>query len=289
MVKLVVTDQCGASATATQVAGLDAMIVVYDPNAGFVTGGGWINSPAGAYTPAPSMTGKANFGFVSKYKKGATAPTGETEFQFKAGDLNFHSTSYDWLVISGAKAQYKGLGMINGAGSYGFLLSAIDGEMSGGGGKDKFRIKITDKATGLVVYDNQLGAPDTSAATTALGGGSVVLQTNGGRASSILSTTDGAPAAPAASGLSQNRPNPFNPETTIDFTLAQSGRATLRVFDVRGSLVRTLVDGVLAPGAHVARWNGLDQRGGRVPSGVYYALLEASDGRTNRIRMVLIK
>ena len=41
--------------------------VVYDPSAGFVTGGGWIDSPEGAYIPDPSLTGKANFGFVSKY------------------------------------------------------------------------------------------------------------------------------------------------------------------------------------------------------------------------------
>ena len=77
-------------------------VVVYDPNAGFVTGGGWIDSPLGAYRPNPSLTGKANFGFVAKYQKGKSVPDGNTEFQFKAGDLNFKSTSYDWLVISGA-------------------------------------------------------------------------------------------------------------------------------------------------------------------------------------------
>ena len=47
-------------------------MVVYDPAGGFVTGGGWINSPAGAYRADPALTGRANFGFVSKYKKGAT-------------------------------------------------------------------------------------------------------------------------------------------------------------------------------------------------------------------------
>jgi hypothetical protein len=86
------------------------MLVVYDPTGGFVTGGGWIDSPAGAYIADPSLTGKANFGFVSKYKKGATVPTGNTEFRFKAGDLNFHSSSYDFLVITmgGTNAMYSG-------------------------------------------------------------------------------------------------------------------------------------------------------------------------------------
>ena len=52
-------------------------VVVYDADGGFVTGGGWIDSPAGAYLADPSMTGKANFGFVSKYKKGASVAHGE--------------------------------------------------------------------------------------------------------------------------------------------------------------------------------------------------------------------
>lgn len=290
--KLVVTDQCGVACAATTVGGLDAMVVVYDPSAGFVTGGGWIQSPAGSYAPDPALAGKANFGFVSKYRKGTTVPTGETEFQFKAGGLDFHSASYDWLVISGARAQYKGTGTINGAGTFGFVLSAVDGETAGGGGKDKFRIKITDKASGLVIYDNMMGAADTSAAATLLGGGSIAIQTNGGKASaSIGASLDGASGvpAPAVSGLAQNRPNPFNPETALRFTQARAGRATLRVFDARGALVRTLVDDVLESGAHEARWNGLDAHGGRVPSGVYYALFTASDGTRDRIRMVLIK
>ncbi len=152
-------------------------VVVYDPGAGFVTGGGWINSPAGAYAADPAMTGRANFGFVSKYQKGANTPLGETEFQFKAGNLNFHSTVYEWLVVAGAKAQYKGSGTINGAGDYGFLLTATDGQMTGGGGVDKFRIKIVDKAAGTVVYDNvNAGSDDIDTANPqAIGGGSIVI------------------------------------------------------------------------------------------------------------------
>jgi hypothetical protein len=153
------------------------LFAVYDPSGGFVTGGGWINSPAGAYRLDVSLTGKANFGFVSKYLKGATTPTGQTEFQFKAGDLNFHSSAYEWLVIAGAKAQYKGSGTINGTGNYGFILTAIDGEINGGGGIDKFRMKIQDKDSGICVYDNQFGALDDAVPTTQIGGGSIQIQT----------------------------------------------------------------------------------------------------------------
>ena len=55
------------------------------------------------------------------------------------------------------------------------MLTAIDGQISGGGGVDKFRIKIWDKATENIIYDNQLGALDTKDPTTVLGGGSIVI------------------------------------------------------------------------------------------------------------------
>ena len=142
------------------------LLAVYDPSAGFVTGGGWIDSPAGAYKADESLTGKATFGFVSKYKKGAAVPTGNTEFQFKAGDLNFHSDEYEWLVIAGKKAMYKGTGTIKGDGEYGFMLFATDTD------PDLFRIKIHDKINDDdVIYDNKPGTED----GTELGGGQIIV------------------------------------------------------------------------------------------------------------------
>lgn len=114
---------------------------------------------------------------MSRYQKGATIPTGNTEFQFRVANFNFHGSVYEWLVVSGARAQYKGSGTVNGSGNYGFLLTAIDGQISGGGGVDKFRIKIWDKNNGdAIVYDNQLNAPDSADPSTVLGGGSIVIQ-----------------------------------------------------------------------------------------------------------------
>jgi choice-of-anchor B domain-containing protein len=95
------------------------------------------------------------------------------------------------------------------------------------------------------------------------------------------------PRAGAAT-LGQNFPNPFNPTTTIDFTLAIAGPVRLDVFDVHGTLVRTLLDGVLSPGTRREEWNGTDGAGRAVPSGVYYYRLSA--GRTELTRkMVLLK
>ena len=139
--------------------------VIYDPSAGFVTGGGWIYSEPGCYIPDETLEGKATFGFVSRYKKGATVPTGNTEFQFKAGDLNFQSSSYEWLVVTGSDyAKFKGTGTINGDGDYKFMLWAGDTEPG------TFRIRIwTEDEAGLEtdVYDNGFDQ--------GIGGGSIVI------------------------------------------------------------------------------------------------------------------
>jgi PKD repeat protein len=149
--QLTVTDDDGGSGSASY-----RFVIVYDPSAGFVTGGGWIDSPAGAYVADPALTDKATFGFVAKYQKGAQVPVGNTEFQFHAAGLNFHSSSYDWLVVTGSNfAQYKGVGTINGVGEYKFKLWAGDG--TGTDGADTFRIKIwTEDGLGVesVIYDN---------------------------------------------------------------------------------------------------------------------------------------
>src|SRR5207302_6753291 len=80
-----VKDSTGLAGVAT------VWIVVYDPNGGFVTGGGFINVNPGSYTADPTLSGRANFGFNSQYKKNANIPTGETEFNFQVGNFNFHS------------------------------------------------------------------------------------------------------------------------------------------------------------------------------------------------------
>ena len=158
------------------------MLALYNPAAGFVTGGGWITSPPGAYYPNPSLTGKATFGFVSKYQKGSSVPSGNTEFEFDAAGMDFASTTYQWMVIAGSRVQFKGSGTINGTGSYTFMLTAIDGDMNSGAqssSNDKFRVKIMDNNNnGALVYDNQLNAPDTSDPTTTLGGGNIIIHSS---------------------------------------------------------------------------------------------------------------
>ena len=157
-----VTDRRGEFGT-----GLFEFVVVYDPSGGFVSGGGWIDSPPGAYTPDPTLTGQATFGFVSRYRRGSSRPTGNTQFQFRVAALKFFSETYNWLVVNqdGSNAQFKGEGTINGAvaptdKNYRFMIWATDGSPSDSA--DTFRIRIwyefEDPALAedieIVVYDN---------------------------------------------------------------------------------------------------------------------------------------
>jgi hypothetical protein len=91
-----------------------------------------------------------------------------------------------------------------------------------------------------------------------------------------------------AAALEQNQPNPFNPVTTIAFTLSNGGPARLEIFDASGRLVRTLVDRPMMPGTHQILWDGMDEDGRSVGSGVYFYRLRAGAFEQSR-RMTILK
>jgi hypothetical protein len=98
---------------------------------------------------------------------------------------------------------------------------------------------------------------------------------------------------PAAAFLAQNAPNPFNPTTKIAYGIpANAGGAAvpvrLEIFDAAGHRVRNLVTGVQAPGQHAAIWDGRDDGGRRLPSGIYFSHLRAGTATLTR-KMVLMK
>lgn len=88
--------------------------------------------------------------------------------------------------------------------------------------------------------------------------------------------------------MSQNYPNPFNPETAIRFSIRDRGRVTLKIYNVAGQLVRTLVDEVREPNVYSQAWDGLDGAGQPVASGVYFCRLTAKNFEMTR-KMVLLK
>ena len=94
--------------------------------------------------------------------------------------------------------------------------------------------------------------------------------------------------APQAFQLSPARPNPFNPRTTISFSLPAPGHASLAVYDITGRKVRTLVSGPMSAGAHSVTWDGRDDAGKPAASGVYISRIAAGE-RVAAGKMVLLK
>jgi len=93
---------------------------------------------------------------------------------------------------------------------------------------------------------------------------------------------------PAVNSLAQNFPNPFNPSTTIKFDLKDKGLVTLKIYNVAGQLVRTLVNEVRPAGAYTEPWNGLNDRGSEVASGIYFYKMETK-GFTATKKMVMLR
>lgn len=88
--------------------------------------------------------------------------------------------------------------------------------------------------------------------------------------------------------LYSNYPNPFNPTTTINFSLARTSETSLTIFDVNGRVVRTLIHGTMPSGFHTVQWNATDDAGKIVPSGVYFCQLKSGQYSKTQ-RMVLTK
>jgi hypothetical protein len=293
-VKLVVTDVCGNETSKTY-----DYVVIYDPSGGFVTGGGWINSPVGAYKNDPNATGKANFGFNAKYKTGKnnlTEVDGNTNFQFKEGNFHFKSSSHEnmSLIISGEKkATYRGIGSVNGSGSHYFIVTVIDGDAQGGDGKDKFRIVVyangTTSPSGTPIYDNESNAVINADASTVLGGGSIVIHKPKGNSKAqeevVVKTKpdvmrEMAPEILESLALS---PNPVVEKSIVRFSVKEDALVTLRLFDHSGRMIETLFQGKVKAFEN----HDVDLNRRNLMSGVYIVKLTANTGHSYEKRLII--
>ena len=157
--------------------GLAAMVVVYDPNTGFVTGHGWIDSPAGAYVADRSLAGRANFGFVSRYQKGATIPTGSNRIQISDRRFEFSQRVVRLAGRCGIKGAIQRIRHDQRRRRLwihdhwqSMAISTVMARIDFG---SRFG---TSNNGGAIVYDNQLTAPDGADPTTTLRAGNVVVE-----------------------------------------------------------------------------------------------------------------
>ena len=124
-----------------------------------------------------------------------------------------------------------------------------------------------------------VGAVDVQLTRADLNGGSMVVR---------IGETERVSSVPSAFALYPNHPNPFNPETTIGYDVAEKGSVRLRVYDVAGQVVRELIDSVQPAGSYRVVWDGRDKDGAQVANGVYLYELTAGDYRAIR-KMTMMK
>ncbi len=105
---------------------------------------------------------------------------------------------------------------------------------------------------------------------------------------SATDVTDGDNSIPTGFSVEQNHPNPFNPQTTISFSLPRSATVAISIYNLLGETVRTLVSQTLPPGRHAVVWDGRDDNGGEVSSGVYFYRLRADDFTATK-KMLLLR
>lgn len=105
---------------------------------------------------------------------------------------------------------------------------------------------------------------------------------------SVTDVTENDNAVPADFSVAQNHPNPFNPQTTIGFSLPRSATVTIDIYNLLGERIRKLVSRTMPPGEHAVVWDGRDDDGGEISSGVYFYRLRADDFSATR-KMLLVR
>lgn len=269
-----ITDQTGATSYANTNGDLDAIVVIYDPNGGYSYGGGWFSSQAGALKSNLSATGKASYGFAVNYTN-AAKPKGETQFEFKVGGFEFNALNFDYLSISGARAQFRGTGkIIGGQSGLGFIMTVIDGAIDGSG-VDKIRMKIYNKTSGAVIYDNQPGASEAANPTVAIGiNSSIVVQNTSVVASAArmgeVMETDKTLEVQSLEVIVQ--PNPSRSHFSLSIKSPDvKNRISIQVYDASGRLVE--VKNNISAGS-------LLTIGDNYRSGAYYVrIIQGKNGR----------
>ncbi|WP_303414604.1 T9SS type A sorting domain-containing protein [Pontibacter sp. BT731] len=256
-------------------------LAIYDPNAGFVTGGGWF-TPSGI----PEQV-KVQFDFNIRYKeqgKENLQLTGATSFKL-SNALRFESTNYDWLVVQEDKAVWQGSGQINGRGNFGFTISVVDA----GEGKqqegDMLRLRIWDKHEGNKLYYDSHAADNfayfLSDQGPAIGGGNIVIHRKGNL---YAENKDGVDAQELVAGELTAYPNPFAGTSTLRFELKEQSNYTVALYDMKGVLVQELRPGSAQANEVVE----VQVDASALPKGMYLARL-VTDHETRSVKLVVQK
>jgi hypothetical protein len=241
-IAVTITDHCGASDSSVE------SIVVSDRQSGWVNGGGWYDSPRGAYIKDPRETGKVNFAFHAKSSKQGNIPVGTVTINFKAGKLKFRSSQLTSLTIDGSTAILKGTGSLNNKKGYNILISMVDDDSKTHGHhshgkadknshkkKDRIRVRIWNSSG--VIYDTQSGDADDVIAATKIGGGNIEVNNSGFGIRDAIEDLISHFGEESTSVY----PNPFTDLLNIQFNSSSSQDVVIQLMDLTGKVIASNV------------------------------------------------
>lgn len=235
-------------------------------NTNKIQSNGWINSLPGAFLADMDITGRLTFDMNIHNVNHPNSAQGVVKIKFPAAGINLTGNSLECLLIDNNTITIRGEGKNTGKGNYGFLVTAFDGGNSG----DLIKITIWDKLDGeKIIYDNLVMNP--------VAGGYITI------INSIFSKGDNELLTADKYGLEQNYPNPFNPSTTIRYSIPEESFVTLKIYDILGNEVASLVNEKRGPGEYSATFNA-----SKLVSGVYIYSLRAGYHSETR-KMILAK
>ncbi|MDP3115446.1 MAG: C25 family cysteine peptidase [Candidatus Cloacimonadaceae bacterium] len=143
---------------------------------------------------------------------------------------------------------------------------------------------VVGYSTGVLMINLRLPVSNRTPWITYRGG----LERHGSYASTGYVSNQDQLMIPVQSRLEQNFPNPFNPSTTIRYSISEEGKTSIKIFNIKGQLIRVLADGIKAKGSHAVVWDGTDNNGRAVSSGIYLYRLESGKHRQTK-RMLMLK
>ena len=237
------------------------------------TGIGIFNSLPGSFVSNPTQAGKMSFEFLVRKLRNVPVSLGVFALQRIGGNFKFLGTCVDWMLVDENTSQFKGKGKLNGQNGYAFLAFISDGRRGINPQGDKIRIVIWKEATNELVYDNfneqQINL------------GNIVIKKSGFGKESAEELA----VLPNEYTLSQNYPNPFNPSTSIQYSVCQYGTVTLKIYDILGNEVATLVNEEKEPGIYRTEFNTNDYQ---LASGIYLYRIQSGKFVETK-KMVLMK